>query len=86
VWRIEIAFRERDEAPLQPDCWPKTPSVQRLESLEWRSVYPRPMSRTQFLRAMVREWLATGTYAQLTSSDSLSYDEVNAWFADHAER
>jgi hypothetical protein len=35
----------------------------------------------QFLRLMAREWRASGTYAQMTSGDSLSYDEVNGWFA-----
>jgi 2-methylisocitrate lyase-like PEP mutase family enzyme len=78
------------EAPLNLIAGKKTPSVQRLESLGVArlSFGPRPMrAALQFLRAMAREWLATGTYAQLTSSDSLSYDEVNAWFAgSRAER
>jgi 2-methylisocitrate lyase-like PEP mutase family enzyme len=71
------------EAPLNLIAGEKTPSVQRLEALGVArlSFGPRPMRAAfQFLRAMAREWLATGTYAQLTSSNSLSYDEVNAWF------
>jgi 2-methylisocitrate lyase-like PEP mutase family enzyme len=71
------------EAPLNLVAGEKTPSVQRLEALGVArlSFGPRPMrAALQFLRAMAREWLATGTYAQLTSGGSLSYDEVNAWF------
>jgi 2-methylisocitrate lyase-like PEP mutase family enzyme len=71
------------DAPLNLVAGEKTPSVKRLEALGVArlSFGPRPMrAALQFLRAMAREWLAAGTYAQLTSGDSLSYDEVNAWF------
>jgi 2-methylisocitrate lyase-like PEP mutase family enzyme len=71
------------EAPLNLIAGANTPSVGRLEALGVArlSFGPRPMrAALQFLRALAREWLATGTYAQLTSGDSLSYDEVNAWF------
>lgn len=71
------------EAPLNLVAGARTPSVQRLEALGVArlSFGPRPMrAALQFLRAMAREWLATGTFAQLASGDSLSYDEVNAWF------
>lgn len=72
------------EAPLNLIAGGKTPSVRRLEALGVArlSFGPRPMrAGLQFLRAMAREWLATGTFDRLASSDSLSYDEVNAWFA-----
>lgn len=71
------------ETPLNLVAGAKTPSVQRLEALGVArlSFGPRPMrAALQFLRAMAREWLATGSFAQLASGDSLSYDEVNAWF------
>jgi len=70
-------------APLNLIAGEKTPSVPRLEALGVArlSFGPRPMrAALQLLRAMAREWLATGTYAQLTSGGSLSCDEVNAWF------
>ncbi len=80
----EIAIlANRIRAPLNLVAGAKTPSVQRLEALGVArlSFGPRPMrAALQFLRAMAREWLATGTFAQLASGDSLSYDEVNAWF------
>jgi 2-methylisocitrate lyase-like PEP mutase family enzyme len=71
------------EAPLNLIAGAKTPSVRRLEALGVArlSFGPRPMrAALQFLRDMARQWLATGTWARPTSSDSLSYDEVNAWF------
>ena len=78
------------EAPLNLVAGAKTPSVRRLEALGVArlSFGPRPMrAALQFLRDMAREWLATGRCAQPTSSDSLSYDEVNAWFTPRdAER
>ncbi len=71
------------EAPLNLIAGEKTPSVKRLKALGVArlSFGPRPMrAALGFLRAMAREWLTTGTYARLTSSGSLSYDGVNAWF------
>ncbi len=80
----EIAvLAKRIKAPLNLVAGAKTPSVRRLETLGVArlSFGPRPMrAALHFLRAMAREWLATGTFAQLASGDSLSYDEVNAWF------
>jgi 2-methylisocitrate lyase-like PEP mutase family enzyme len=72
------------EAPLNLVAGKKTPSVQRLEEVRVArlSFGPRPMRAAfQFLRAMAREWRTSGTYARLTESGALSYDEVNAWFA-----
>jgi 2-methylisocitrate lyase-like PEP mutase family enzyme len=72
------------DAPLNLVAGKKTPSVQRLEAIGVArlSFGPRPMrAALQFLRAMAREWLASGTYGRLTASGALSYDEVNAWFA-----
>jgi 2-methylisocitrate lyase-like PEP mutase family enzyme len=81
---VEIAaLASKIEAPLNLVAGRKTPSVQRLEALGVArlSFGPRPMrAALGFLRAMAREWLATGTYSRLTSGESLSYDEVNAWF------
>lgn len=71
------------DAPLNLVAGKKTPSVRGLEALKVArlSFGPRPMrAALQFLRAMAREWRATGTYARMTSSGTLSYDEVNAWF------
>ena len=76
----------RIEAPLNLIASEKTPSVQRLEALGVArlSFGPRPMrAALGFLRGMAREWLTTGTYARMTSNESPSYDEVNAWFASH---
>lgn len=70
-------------APLNLIAGRTTPSVKRLEELGVArlSFGPRPMrAALQSLRSMAREWLDTGTYARMTSHDSLSYDEVNAWF------
>jgi len=70
-------------APLNLIAGERTPSVPRLEALGVArlSFGPRPMrAALHFLRAMAREWLATGTYSRLHSGESLSYDEVNAWF------
>jgi hypothetical protein len=39
-----------------------------------------------FLRVMAREWLATGTYTRMTGGESLSYDEVNGWFASRSSK
>jgi len=84
----EIAALARGiEAPLNLVAGKKTPSVQRLEALGVArlSFGPRPMrAALQVLRGMAREWLATGTYSQLTLHDGLSYDEVNAWFTPRA--
>ncbi len=71
------------DAPLNLIAGEKTPSVQRLEAIGVArlSFGPRPMrAALGFLRAMAREWLTTGMYARMTSSDSPSYAEVNAWF------
>lgn len=71
-------------APLNLIAGVNTPSVQRLEALGVArlSFGPRPMrAALRVLRDMAREWLATGTYAQMTSIESISYDEVNGWFA-----
>jgi len=76
-------------APLNLIAGKMTPSVQRLEALGVArlSFGPRPMrSALHLLREMAREWRATGTYAQLTSNGSLSYDEVNAWFTSRDSR
>ncbi len=81
----EIAVLANEiEAPLNLIAGDKTPRVQRLESLGVArlSFGPRPMrAALGFLRAMAREWLTDGMYARMTSSDSPSYDEVNAWFS-----
>ncbi len=77
------ALADGIDAPLNLVAGEKTPTVQRLEALGVArlSFGPRPMrAALGLLRAMAREWLATGTFAQLGSSASLSYDEVNAWF------
>ncbi len=71
------------KAPLNLIAGEKTPSMQRLEALGVArlSFGPRPMrAALGLLRDMAREWLTTGMYNRMTSSDSLSYDEVNAWF------
>ena len=70
-------------APLNLIAGERTPSVQRLEALGVArlSFGPRPMrAALGFLRAMAREWVTAGTYARMASSDSPSYDQVNAWF------
>jgi hypothetical protein len=42
---------------------------------------PRPMrAGLHSLRVMAREWLTSGTYTRMTGGESVSYDEVNAWF------
>lgn len=81
---VEIAILARGiNAPLNIIAGKRTPSVQRLEALGVArlSFGPRPMrAALELVRAMAREWLGSGTYAQLTAHDALSYDEVNAWF------
>ncbi len=80
---------DRLAAPLNLLAGPKTPKVERLEALGVArlSFGPRPMrAALQFLRTMARDWLATGRVAQATSSDSLSYEEVNAWFTPGGTR
>lgn len=80
---IRTLVRELD-VPLNLIAGSKTPSVQRLEELGVArlSFGPRAMRVTlQLLRDMAREWRVEGTYTRLTSAGSLSYDEVNAWFA-----
>lgn len=80
---IEVLVRAL-RGPLNLIAGSKTPSVSRLEELGVTrlSFGPRPMRVTlQLLREMAREWRSAGTYMQLTSAGSLSYDEVNAWFA-----
>jgi 2-methylisocitrate lyase-like PEP mutase family enzyme len=81
---VEIAVLAQGiNAPLNIIAGKRTPSVQRLEALGVArlSFGPRPMrAALELLRAMAREWLGSGTYAQLTSHDGLTYDEVNAWF------
>jgi 2-methylisocitrate lyase-like PEP mutase family enzyme len=77
------------EAPLNLVAGGRTPSVQRLEALGVArlSFGPRPMrAALHFLRAMAREWVTTGTFAQLNRSGSLSYDEVNGWFTPRARQ
>lgn len=72
------------DAPLNLIAGERTPSVSRLQALGVArlSVGPRPMrAALQFLRDAAREWLTTGTFSRLWSTGSLSYDEVNAWFA-----
>jgi 2-methylisocitrate lyase-like PEP mutase family enzyme len=62
----------------------KTPNVQRLEELGIArlSFGPRPMrAALGYLREMAREWNGPGTYAQMSARFSLSYVEVNEWFA-----
>lgn len=76
-------------APLNLIAGARTPDVARLEQLGVArlSFGPRPMRATlHFLQVMAREWIATGTYARLTSSGSVSYNEINEWFAPGDER
>lgn len=83
---IRTLVRELD-APLNLIAGARTPGVQRLEELGVArlSFGPRAMRVTlQLLRDMAREWRVEGTYTQLTSASSLSYDEVNAWFGVNA--
>lgn len=81
----EIAvLAEGIDAPLNLIAGSRTPGTERLAALGVArlSFGPRPMrAALGFLRAMAREWLSAGSYARLTSADSLSYDDVNAWFA-----
>jgi 2-methylisocitrate lyase-like PEP mutase family enzyme len=75
------------DAPINLVAGKRTPGVQRLEALGVArlSFGPRPMrAALEFVRAMAREWLGSGTYARLTAHDALSYDEVNAWFTPGA--
>lgn len=75
---------DRIHAPLNLIAGDRTPSIDRLEALGVArlSFGPRPMrAALHFLRAMAREWLATGRCVQPPPCDTISYDEVNAWFA-----
>jgi len=71
------------KAPLNLIAGARTPAVRRLEALgvSRLSFGPRPMRAALFLlRTLAREWLTTGTFSQLAAGESLSYDEINAWF------
>lgn len=84
---IETLVREI-RSPLSLIAGKNTPSVPRLQELGVArlSFGPRPMrAALHFLRSMAREWQAEGTYSVLTSSGSLSYDEVNEWFGSGNE-
>lgn len=87
---LEIALLvEGIDAPLNLIAGEKTPGVQRLHDLGVArlSFGPRPMrAALQFVREMAREWLATGTYARMAASSSLSYDEINGWFTRCASK
>ncbi len=82
---IEILTREID-APLNVIAGPRTPDIVQLERLGVArlSFGPRPMrAALAFLQAMSREWRTKGTFSRLVSSPSLSYEDVNNWFARH---
>lgn len=71
------------DAPVNIIAGPKTPPLSELQGIGVArvSVGPRPMRATlSLLREIARELKETGTY-ELMSESSISYDEVNQWFA-----
>lgn len=79
---IPILVKEID-APINIIAGATTPSIPELQEMGVArvSLGPRPMrAALSQLRKIAKELMATGTY-QLMSESSITYSEVNQWFA-----